>query len=270
LSDTVDMAGLGFVARRFHACAIDHTVYSLTDDVNHPPVIVIHELPGMTVQCIRLAQKLRQAGFTVHLPLLFGIPGDDKPWQAAARLCISREFHLFACDGGSPVVEWLRALCTEVRRECAVPCNVGVVGMCLTGNFAISLMAQPEVGAAVAAEPSLPFGVSARSRSALGVSPSDIATALVRTSQQTGLICLRFSKDKISPSERFEAIQNVFKGQCRAIEIDSAIYNPDGISAKAHAVLTSDFVDRAGHPTEVALRQVITFLHQYSRPPVPS
>jgi hypothetical protein len=55
------------------------------------------------------------------------------------------------------------------------------------------------------------------------------------------LMCLRFSNDHLSPPERFEAIRNAFRPSFRGIVIAS----PDAdhrISARAHSVLTKDFV----------------------------
>ena len=98
----------------------------------------------MTPECIALGEAIAASGFTVHLPLLFGEPGDNHPVFFIAKLCISREFRLFASGGGSPIVDWLRALCRKVKADCG-GLGVGAIGLCLTGNFAISLMADDSV-----------------------------------------------------------------------------------------------------------------------------
>jgi dienelactone hydrolase len=139
-----------------------------------------------------------------------------------------------------------------------------VIGMCLTGNFAISLMAQPEVGAAVAAEPALPLGFTKAIQSALGVSTEDLERAKARTAQQTALLCLRFSGDKISPQQRFLALQSQLGNQFIGNQIDSSPENRFGIPRNAHSVLTTNFVDTAGHPTRAAFEQVLSFLSSYA------
>ncbi len=40
-----------------------------------PAVIVMTEMPGITTQVARFARFVRDAGFTVWMPQLFGVPG---------------------------------------------------------------------------------------------------------------------------------------------------------------------------------------------------
>jgi hypothetical protein len=135
-----------------------------------------------------------------------------------------------------------------------------MIGLCLTGNFAIALMADDTILAPVAAEPSLPlFAVSENAKKAIGVTEAELERARARCAAGVPLMCLRFYKDRISPRERFEAIRDAFSPGFRGIVIPS----PDphhNISACAHSVLTGDFVDQPGHPTRVARDQVIDFL----------
>ncbi len=87
------------------------------------------------------------------------------------RLCISREFRLFAPDRSSPVVDWLRGLARHAHRERGGP-GVGVVGLCLTCNFALSMMTEPTVvayavnvgAAALATSETLGVRLSAKAR----------------------------------------------------------------------------------------------------------
>jgi dienelactone hydrolase len=146
----------------------------------------------------------------VHLPLLFGRPGDDHPIAFTVKLCISRELRIFAKKGGSPIVDWLRALCHNIRADCGGP-GVGVIGLCLTGNFAIALMGDDNVLAPIASEPSLPlFARTKNAREAIAVTDNELARAQARCAAGVPLMCLRFSNDRISPRERFEAIRNAF------------------------------------------------------------
>ena len=59
-------------------------------------------------------------------------------------------------DRSSPIADWVRLLCREVRDQRGVK-GVGVIGMCLTGNFAIQLIGDDSVLAAVASQPAMPF-----------------------------------------------------------------------------------------------------------------
>ena len=49
----------------------------------------MHELPGMTPPCLKLAARIRDAGFTVYLPLFFGRPGrtNNRLQNAQALVC---------------------------------------------------------------------------------------------------------------------------------------------------------------------------------------
>lgn len=246
-----------------------------------PAVVLMHELPGMIPECVDLARRIAEAGFTVYLPLLFGEP--DVPFSIprtlgfVGQLCISQEFYCFAKKRSSPITQWLRALCREAHAECKGP-GVGVIGMCLTGGFVLSLMADESVIAPVASQPSLPLSLPLRpaQKSALGISENELAAAQARNQAGVTLLALRFSDDQTSPSERFESLRQVFgdtpevvrdddeicwkRGKTlETLEINSAPGNPFQLSCLSHAALTLELRE-AGHPTYTAFQQVIRFL----------
>jgi len=160
----------GFDASNFTHEGVERPVYRRGTG---PGVVIIHEVPGITPEVAGFGRRVADEGFTAVLPKLFGTPG--KPLSAAyalgeiARACISREFHVLATRRSSPITNWLRALCRRVHSECG-GAGVGAVGMCLTGNFALSLMVDEAVMAPVLSQPSLPFPISSRHRAALHVS----------------------------------------------------------------------------------------------------
>lgn len=43
-----------------------------------PPVVVLHELPGLTKADLGFAKRLIESGYTALVPLLFGNPGEDR------------------------------------------------------------------------------------------------------------------------------------------------------------------------------------------------
>jgi dienelactone hydrolase len=142
--------------------SVSHTVYFRGDG---PAIILIQELPGIGQETLRLADKFVDAGFSLYLPHLFGPVGKTSMGGNLLRvMCMRREFSLFATNRSSPIVDWLRALCQHVRQERNLP-GVGVIGMCLTGNFAISLMGDDSVLASVASQPAMPLHKQAALRS---------------------------------------------------------------------------------------------------------
>jgi dienelactone hydrolase len=230
-----------------------------------PGVVIIHEVPGITPEVAGFGRRVAAEGFTAVLPMLFGTPGKPMtaPYAVAqiARACVRREFHVLARRGSSPITDWLRALCRQVHAECGGP-GVGAVGMCLTGNFALSLMLDECVMAPVLSQPSLPFPVSAGHRAALHISDEELALVKRRAAQGCGVLGLRFTADPACPPERFETLRRELGDGFEGIEIDSGPGNADGIPRSAHSVLTTDLVDEEGHPTRVALDRVLSVFRE--------
>ena len=255
--NTKAVSAVGFSEFTFCDGDIEHVVFRIGSG---PGVMIMHELPGMTDACVDFAEEVARE-FTAYLPLMFGSPRDYAPLRFLAKLCISREFRLFANRGGSPIADWMRALCRKVHLECGGP-GVGVIGMCLSGNFAISLMAEPAVLAPVASQPSLPLGLFKRSRSALAVTAAEMSAASARAKSGTTLLGLRFSDDILCPRDRFATLRQTFGPAFVEIEIDSSKGNCWGIRPNSHSVLTDDFVDETGHPTREARNTVLAFLRE--------
>ncbi len=161
-----------------------------------PAVIVIHEVYGFTPTLARFCRWVRDAGFRVYAPILFGSPdagNAEKPTLGRIlSLCVSREFTLLAANKSSPVTEWLRALARLAHQECGGR-GVGAIGMCLTGGFALSMALDPVVLAPVLAQPGLPGTRAA----ALDISPADLARVQARTRDGLKLRGYRFEGDTI-------------------------------------------------------------------------
>jgi len=230
-----------------------------------PAVIVIHEIPGITPLVAAFGEKVAERGMTAVLPDLFGTPGRQPSGgyiaQSLAQACVSREFTLLATNKTSPVTQWLRALAAVEHARCGGR-GVGAVGMCLTGGFALAMMVDPVVVAPVLSQPSLPFPVSKKHRSAVGISDDDLAIVKERSGSDTCLIGLRFSGDATSPPERFGRLRRELGDGFLGIEIDSSEGNPWGYKKRAHSVLTEDYSDAAGSPTRAALDTVLDFFAQ--------
>lgn len=132
---------------------VSHPVYHRGEG---PPVIIWQELPGIGPETIALANWLVDNGFHVYMPHLFGPLGQISFAGNIARLmCMRREYHLFSLHKASPITKWMAALCAEVStREDGA--KLATIGMCLTGNFALTMMAEPDVVAGIASQPAMP------------------------------------------------------------------------------------------------------------------
>ncbi|MEM7335145.1 MAG: dienelactone hydrolase family protein [Chloroflexota bacterium] len=233
-----------------------------------PGVVIIHEIPGITPDVAVFGRRVADAGFTAVLPNLFGTPGKKETGGYIAsqvfRGCVSREFYVLAQRQSSPVTDWLRALCRDVHTQCGGK-GVGALGMCFTGNFALSLMIDESVMAPVLSQPSLPFPVSAAHKAALAISDDELAAVKKRAAEGCSVLGLRFTEDPTSPPERFETLRNELGSGFESIEIDSSPGNPHNLSQSAHSVLTREFVDEDGHPTKEAYNRVLSFFNERLR-----
>jgi dienelactone hydrolase len=232
-----------------------------------PAVVVMHEVPGITPAVADFARRVADAGFTAIMPQMFGDAGRGyDPVHIArgiSRACIRREFSVLATRQSSPITHWLRALCRAVHAECGGR-GVGAVGMCLTGNFALSLMVDPVVMAPVLSQPSLPFGVTAAQKRDLHVTDAELAIIKQRVAEDgVKVLGLRFTWDPMCPKARFDRLREELGDGFEAIEIDSSPGNPAGIPVYAHSVLSKDLVDRAGHPTRQALDRTLGFFREH-------
>lgn len=248
-------------ARQIELCGETREVYCLGTG---PAVIVMHEVPGLHPGVIAFARRVAALGLRVYLPSLLGEPfkpvGKVYSLRSMARACVASEFTTWATRKTSPVVQWLRALAKLAHGECGGP-GVGAIGMCLTGGFALAMMVDDLVVAPVLSQPSLPFGVWPKQKRDLGIDDDDLAAIKQRCAAlpAPALIGLRFTGDRLVPPERFQRLRDELGDRFLGIEIDSSRGNPHDIPRIAHSVLTHHFVDQPGHPTTVALEQVLGF-----------
>lgn len=226
---------------------------------NGPAVIVMAEMPGITPYVARFARWVRDAGFTVFMPHLFGRDGAairvPDAWLTIARGCISREFRAFAANASSPVTQWLRALASEAHKECGGP-GVGAIGMCFTGNFALSMMLEKSVVAPVLSQPSLPIGNVA----GLHFAPEELAAVKKRLEDEDlTVLAFRFDGDPLCPAARFSAFETALGDRFQGRVLPDTAANPASPMKKPHAVVTHHLIDEAGQPTVAARDEILAF-----------
>ena len=238
-----------FTAETSEGQRVTHDIYQRGSGA---PVILLQELPGIGQETLALADRLVDAGHEVVMPHLFGPIGKISIGGNLVRvLCLRKEFSVLAANRSSPIVAWLRLLCRDVRQSRGVS-GVGVVGMCLTGNFAISLIADDSVLAAVASQPAMPFF----KQGALHMSAEDVTDVRNALDEKGAMHVLRFEDDPLCTPEKSECIQKAFNDDS-AIRIDEIT-----LPGKGHSVLTLDFVDEEGHPTHEALASVLHYFRK--------
>jgi len=173
-----------------------------------PGVIVIHEIPGITPAVLAFGEELVGRGFTVVMPSLFGRPGADSTVleivRSIATVCVSREFTMFALGRTTPVAAWLQSLARELHRELGGP-GVGAVGMCLTGGYALAMLARAPVVAPVVAQPASPAPVGKARRADLGLSLADLESVKAKVAAGCQVLGLRYTGD-LAVGTRFETL----------------------------------------------------------------
>ncbi|GAA4383467.1 dienelactone hydrolase family protein [Actinomadura verrucosospora] len=237
-----------------------------------PAVVLMPEMPGISPDVLRLARWVRDAGFTVHVPSLFGrdgaYPTVEDGERVVRRACVSAEFRAFAGGGTSPVTAWLRGLARRAHAECGGP-GVGAIGLCFTGNFALTMALEPAVIAPVVNHPSLPLDDPAGLE--LG---DDDARALKERVARDGLTVLayRFDNDRWCTGQRFAAYRALLGDAFDGRVLPGGVANTDpppffrDVVATPHSVVTAHLVDEDGHPTLQARDEILTYLTDHLKP----
>jgi dienelactone hydrolase len=231
-----------------------------------PAVIVMAEMPGISPHVARFARWVRDAGFTVYMPSLFGrdgaVPSAEEGAEVFRRACISSEFRALGGNASSPVTKWLRALAREAHEACGGP-GIGAVGMCFTGNFALTMMLEPALLAPVLCQPALPLDAPG----ALEISEEELAEVAQRLEREDlSVEAFRFAGDPFCRAERFEAYRRALGDRFRETVIPDGAANRDvppffeAHVPAAHSVVTVHLIDRAGEPTVAARDRIVEFL----------
>ncbi len=264
--DTLD----DFVARRVEIDGIRKIVHV---GGSGPAVIVMAEMPGISPHVARFARWVRDAGFSVWMPSLFGrdgaLPGVEESVATFRRACISAEFRALAANQTSPVTQWLRGLARIAHSECAGP-GVGAIGMCFTGNFALTMMLEPAVLAPVLCQPALPLEDPA----GLEIAPGDLTQVRARLDHDDlTVLAYRFAGDRFCTAQRFAAYSKALGERfvARVLPDESANRRHlapffEHVVTAPHSVVTAHLVDEVGQPTLAARDEILAFfarrLHQ--------
>ena len=247
------------------AIALDGATKQVYVAGSGPAVIVMAEMPGISPHVARFARWVRDAGFTVYMPSLFGrdgaVPTVEEGAAVFQRACVSAEFRALAGNQSSPVTHWLRGLARQAHQECGGP-GVGAIGMCFTGNFALTMMLEPAMLAPVLAQPSLPLKEAA----GLEIAADQIETIRDRLERENlTVLAYRFKGDKICKAERFAAYAAALGHRFVGRELPDSAANTDVAPFFArfvsfpHSVVTQHLIDEAGQPTIAARDEILAF-----------
>lgn len=198
----------------FKADSVAHPVYCFPGDRTKPPVLLLHELPGLSGKTLEYARELSQ-DFTVYVPLLFGKPNSQSNWHGfLIAVGLNGEWRGLE-SGTSDIVPWLRAVVMKIE-EAHLGQQIGVIGNCLTGSLPLALLKNEQIHAVVLAQPTLPLSIFRNDkmvRASLGISEDEIAQAkksTARNERPAKILYARFDKDCISKWEKQETVWDIF------------------------------------------------------------
>lgn len=220
-----------------------------------PPVVVLHELFGMTETIASFSRMIADAGFVVHVPILFGsvqaISGTlAKRARGAMSVCVMAQMRCLTADQSGPWAVWLRKFVTSVCTRVGAK-GAGVIGLCLTGDFALAMAVNPLVKASVLSEPSLPFFRP----HLLHVMPEELAAVKARINDPGDQLMLRgyrFETDCLCPQAKFDRLEKELGDGFEGITLPA--------SKRLHSVFTEDLRDEAGDFRHDKVSDVIGFL----------
>lgn len=233
-----------------------------------PAVIVITEMPGISPEVLGFADMVAANGLTAVVPDLFGVAGKDfltlspvarmaYALTSVVKVCVNREFTMFASGRSSPIVKRLRRLAKKEHARCG-GAGVGVVGMCFTGGFALAMAVDPWVLAPVLSQPSLPGNFTHAHRYGIDSDAETVERVAGRCAKEgLEVYGLRFKGDPHVPGERFRFLREKLGDGFVAIELAQSDGNPSGPLPQRHSVLTNDLVERPGEPTYEAREKVL-------------
>jgi dienelactone hydrolase len=206
------------------------------------------------------------------MPSLFGrdgaVPSVEEGTVTFRRACVSAEFRAFAANESSPVTVWLRSLANLAHGECRGP-GVGAIGMCFTGNFALTMMLEPSMLAPVLSQPALPLDDPA----GLEIAPDELIAVRERLEQDDlTVMAYRFQGDRFCRAQRFAAYSEALGDRFIARVLPDSAANRDTapffehVVACPHSVVTAHLIDEAGQPTTAARDEILSFFAQRLAP----
>jgi dienelactone hydrolase len=230
-----------------------------------PGVIVMTEMPGISPHVARFSRWVRDAGFTVYMPSLFGrdgkVAGAEEGTEVFRRACVSAEFRAFAANESSPVTQWLRSLARLAHAECGGP-GVGAIGMCFTGNFALTMMLEPAMLAPVLSQPALPLD----DPSGIEMAPEELLAVRDRLEKDDlTVMAYRFAGDRFCKAQRFAAYSEALGERFIARVLPDSAASRDTppffeqVVASPHSVVSAHLIDEAGQPTIAARDEILAF-----------
>jgi dienelactone hydrolase len=253
--------------RPFSHGNMTHSVFCLNGGTDKPPVLLLHELTGLSPGTLAYAEELSRY-FTVYVPLLFGEKGKFSLTKGLSAYWFQGSLEFFPggewgvpSQGSAPIVNWLRGVVQKIAERHGQQ-HIGIVGNCLTGPIPLALLNHPRVNAGVVAQPALPlrfWWYADADKKSLGLSTDDLQYARKSAARIYGL---RFQTDCMSDPTKQDTLRDEFGDRYINGEIPVTAYQVEGKPVKAHSTLIGSWREHgeAGQPSRDARERVREFL----------
>lgn len=197
-----------------------------------PPLILLHELPGLSQQTFALGEYFFQQGFRVVMPLLFGMAGKANMLQTSLQICLQKELREICLGRDGVITQQIRELAQQelncYRRQVPEAPGVAVVGMCITGSMALALLLR-DGGPSPVAAPVMAQPFSSYSARAL--------QAVREGKIQGPVLALRFEKDWFCTARKLGRLEAAFAA-CPAQDSGLIVHELEG---RGHSTLVYSY-----------------------------
>lgn len=222
---------------------VSHPVFCFGSDSSKPPVLLLHELPGLSSQTLHYAKSL-SSDFRVYVPLLFGTPNQSSALRGSISFRTNGEWTPRSeLEGNSRIVKWLQHVTTLIQERHPGQ-SIGIIGNCLTGAIPLALLNNTAVTAVVLAQPALPLPFlyySDEDESSLDISDHAKSQALSR--KDAWVYYLHFETDCVSKPAKKTTLQALFDERFIDGEInkDEYISHDQGKAPNVHSTLIGEY-----------------------------
>ena len=246
---------------------VTHSVFCLNDGTSKPPVLLLHEMTGLSPGTLAYAEELSR-DFTVYVPLLFGEKGRFSPASGLWAYWFRGLIKFFPggewgipSQGSPPIVSWLRGVVQTIADRHGAQ-SIGIIGNCMTGPIPLAMLDHSRVTAVVVAQPALPmrfWWYTEADRESLGLSTDDLQLAKQSAARIYGI---RFETDCMADRAKQQTLRREFGDRFQDGEIPAREYQPDGKPINAHSTLIGSWKKDGptGRPSRDARARVRLFL----------
>ncbi len=215
---------------------VTHSVFCLVGSGSKPPVLLLHEMNGLTSEAFHYAMELSK-DFTVYVPMLFGDKGENSLGSGWWAYFIGSEW-TYSPESSPPIVEWLREVLWQIQAR-HESLSIRIIGNCMTGSLPLALLNNPYVKAVVVAQPALPLKLfewyTDNDFKSLGLSDKDWKLA---KGSDAKVFAVRFETDWISHPDKTKTLQAL--KHLTESEICARDYQPQGELVRAHSTLIGE------------------------------